>query len=99
MFFELFDEDTAGLRPALLHEVAGPQARDQQCTKELLADVVPMVQILDVPVPQPVDQLVAVLTHFDFLIPEQVLKVPKISLPSRPSRKFLTETQMAEWWK
>ena len=50
----------------------------QQRTVEQLADVVPMVQILDILVPQMVDQLVGVLARFDFPVPEQVIEVPKI---------------------
>ena len=51
-----------------------------------LADDVPMLTLLDSPVPHEVDQLVAVLTHFDLLIPEQVIAVPKISYTHRFSR-------------
>ena len=39
-----------GSRPPCLGEPRGPQARIQQRTMEQLADVVPMVQILDIPV-------------------------------------------------
>ena len=53
---------------------------------EQLADVVPMVQILDIPVPQMEDQLVATLKHLDQPIPEQVVEVPKIASSSRSSR-------------
>ena len=44
----------------------GPQARIQQRTMEQLADVVPTVQILDIPVPQMVEQLVEVPTVISF---------------------------------
>ena len=60
MFFELFDEDTAGVRPEILAE-PGPQERVQRHTLEHIVDFVcsPMVQILDAPVPQMVEQLPA----------------------------------------
>ena len=59
-------------------------------------DVVPMEQILDIPVPQMGDPLVASLKHLDTPIPEQVTAVPKISLSSRRSRTVLREPQTAE---
>ena len=70
VFFELFDEDTAGLRPGVL---AVPRIAD-------LVRVAPMVQILDALVPQTVEQLPDVLQFFDTLTtdPEQVIEVPKI---------------------
>ena len=68
----------------------------QHHTVEQLADVVPMEQILDIPVPQMGDQLVASLKHLDTPIPEQVTAVPKISLSSRRSRTVLREPQTAE---
>ena len=55
-----------------------------------------MVQILDVLVPQVVDQLVGVLELSHAAIPEQVIEVPKILCPSRPLRVALAATQMAE---
>ena len=62
-----------------------------------LADPVPMVQILDVPVPQPVDQLVEVLRLIDTMVPEQVIDVPKItSQDVIPQRAVLRVPQMAE---
>ena len=50
-FFQLYDEEDAvwGLRPACLAEPQGPQAGIQRHTMEHIADVVPMVQILDIP--------------------------------------------------
>ena len=50
---------------------------------EHMADICPSVQILGAPVPQMVDQLAAVLTQVDSLVPEQVIAVPKLSWPSR----------------
>ena len=92
--FDVFDEEPGGGRPASLSEVAGWQR-----TVEQLADVVPRVQILDIPAPQMGDQLVA--KHLDKPIPEQVIEVPKISSSSRRSRMrrsrmVLLEPQTAE---
>ena len=53
-----------------------------------------MVEILDVLVPQVVDQLVASLKHLDKPIPEQVNAVSKISSSSRCFRTLLLEPQM-----
>ena len=59
VFFELFDEDTAGVRPEVLAEPR-PQERVQRHTMEHIVDFVccaPMVQILDAHVPQMGEQL------------------------------------------
>ena len=84
-----------------LAEPRGPQERVQLRTVEHIADVVPMVQILDAPVPrageQGVDQLVEAFRHLDLLIPEQVIEVPKISSSRRRCRRRrLPVQQMAE---
>ena len=50
---------------------------------EQVADVVPMVRILDIPGPQGENQLVEACRHLDLPIPEQVTEVPKISSSSR----------------
>ena len=65
---------------------------------EQLADVVPMVQILDTPVPQMVEQLPDVVRFFDTLlpVPEQVIEVPKILLDYVPARTAVRVTQLAE---
>ena len=52
--FDLFEEPGGG-RPNLLLEPQGPQAGIQRHTMEHIADVVPMVQILDIPVLQGAD--------------------------------------------
>ena len=101
-FFRLFDEEDAerGLRPACLAEPRGPQERVQLRTVEHIADVVPMVQILDAPVPQVgdqgVDQLVVAFRHLDLLIPEQVIEVPKISSSRRDCRRRRVPVVQAE---
>ena len=65
---------------------------------EQLADVVPMVQILDFPVPQMVEQLVDVFRFLDTLcpVPEQVIEVPKFVCPPRAARTVLCAPQLAE---
>ena len=80
VFFELFDEDTAGWRPAPLPEVVGPQAQVLQRTMELIVDAVPLVPLLEDPVPQTVEQLVSFFKFLDTQMPvEQVIAVPKIT--------------------
>ena len=86
--FDLFEEPGGG-RPDLLLEPQGPQAGIQRHTMEHIADVVPMVQILDIPVSLGADQLVEVGRHLDFLIPEQVIEVPKISLDMAQRRRMV----------
>ena len=68
--FSLYDEEPGGVRPASLAELPGPQERVQRHTVEQL------VQILDVPAPLMVDQLMEILKN-DV---EQVIKAPKIIL-------------------
>ena len=91
-FFRLFDEEDAvwGLRPACLAEPCGPQGRVQLRTVEHIADVVPMVQILDAPVPrggeQLGDQLVEVLRKIDTRSSLQAIEVPKIFPDRAPQR-------------
>ena len=60
MFFELYDEDTAGWRPPCLGEPPVPQARVLRRTVEQNVDAVTF-PTLDVPVPQMVDQQVDIL--------------------------------------
>ena len=50
-----------GSRPPCLGEPRGPQDQDQLRTMEEVAAYAPMVQILDIPVPQLVDQLARVI--------------------------------------
>ena len=100
VIFELFDEDTAGLRPGVLAEPR-PQERVQRHTMEHIVDYVccaPLVQTFDAPVPQTVDKLHDVLRFFDRLttVPEQVIEVPKIITEDVPMRAVLRATQLAE---
>ena len=57
-----------------------------------------MVQILDAPVSQTVEQLPDVLRFFDRLmsVPEQVIEVPKILPEGVPVRAVLRDPQLAE---
>ena len=100
VIFELFDEDTAGLRPGVLAEPR-PQERVQRHTMEHIVDFVccaPMVQILDAPVPQTLEQLPDVLQFFGTLMTdsEQVIEVPKILPEDVPMRAALRDPQLAE---
>ena len=72
-----------------------PQERVLRRTVEQNVDVVTF-PALDVPMPQMVDQPMALLFSAHFRDPEQVIEVPKISLPSRPTRRFPRILQLAE---
>ena len=88
--FQLFEEEPGWLRP-------GPQERVQLRTVEQMADVVPMVQILNAPVPQMVEHVVDVLKIFDRGLAEQVIEVPKATLQDVvPQRAVLRVPQLAE---
>ena len=68
----------------------------QRHTVELLADVAPLVQFLDAPVPQMGEQLMDALRLLDSPMAEQVVAVPKISCPSHAGRTALREPQRVE---
>ena len=75
----------------------GPLAGVQQHIVEHLADLAPMVQILDVPVLQKGEELAEILKLVDTQSPvEQVVAVPKISNFSTQPRSVLRCPQMAE---
>ena len=61
VFFELFDEDTAGTRPDRLSDVR-PQEQVQRHNVGQVVDAVPGLPALDVPVPLKVEQLADVLS-------------------------------------
>ena len=65
---------------------------------EQIVDVVPVVQLLHVPVPQPVDSVVEVLKILDKSLSdvEQVIEVPKILQHTVLQRSTLQEPQLAE---
>ena len=95
--FQLFEEEPGGLRPTGLVEPPGPQERVPRHTVEQMADVAPMVQILDAPVPQMVEHVVDVLKTFDRGLAEQVIEVPKVTLQDVvPQRAVLLVPQLAE---
>ena len=58
-----------------------------------------MVQILDAPVPQMVDQLVEVFQHFDIAVPEQVIDVPKVPQDRIAQRTAPRNSCRNSWWK
>ena len=97
--FQLYDEEPGGRRPTSLVEPPGPQERVPRHTVEQMADVAPMVQILDAPVPQMVGQAAEVVRFFASLpvVPEQVIEVPTI-IPEDPipQRALLRAPQLAE---
>ena len=82
-FFPLSDDEggelSAGLRPAPLWEPL-PLERVQRHTVEQMIESFVPVQVLDAPVPKPVDSVVEVLKILDKLLlhVEQVIEVPKI---------------------
>ena len=88
------------MRPASLAEPQVPQERVQLRTVEQITDVVPVVQILDIPVPHMVERLADFLVLLDTQTPvEQVIAVPKISNDSIQPRLVdcdLRRPQMAE---
>ena len=63
---------------------------------EDLGSVCPFVQILDLPVPQTVDNVTDALRFLDLPLAEQVIEVPKISCSPCPSRSLIPEPQSAE---
>ena len=92
---ELFEEP-GGMRPKLLLEPQGRQTGVQRHIVEHLADLAPMVQILDVPVPQKGEELADILKLIDTQTPvEQVMAVPKISNFSVQPRSVLRCPEMA----
>ena len=100
-YYELSDEDVVparGSRPPCLGEPRGPQELDQPRTMEQIAVYAPMVQILDAPVPQLVEQLPNLVEFFAALspVPEQVVAVPKILPHDVPPRRWCRDTQLVE---
>ena len=83
-------------RPSPLVEVR-PSVRVQRHVVEQLADIAPMVQILDSPEPQMVAQLLEVFRLLDTQLPdEQAILVPKFSCSPCPSRSRVPEPQSAD---
>ena len=102
-FFQLFDDEDAELGDAANQPGrGGPQYRVQLRTVERIADVVPMVQILDIPVPQKVERLADFLVLLDTQTPvDQVIAVPKISNGSIQPRTVICVVRRWQnsWWK
>ena len=91
MFFDMYDEDIAGWRPASLAEPPGPQERVPQRTVEPMLETFVPVPSLDVPVPQTVDRLEDVLEIVDLLRARAGHRcaqdlVPSSTFPCRPPR-------------
>ena len=63
---------------------------------EDLGELAPLVQILDLPVPQMVDYVADVLRIVEFPTAEQVVQVPKISCSPCPSPSLVPGPQSAE---
>ena len=82
-------------RPLPLVEVR-PSARAQRHIVEDLGVLAPLVQILDLPVPQTVDSVTDVLRLLDRPLAEQAISVPKISCSPCPSRSRVPDPQSAE---
>ena len=83
-------------RPPPLVEVR-LSVRAQRHVVEQLADIAPMVQILDSPVSQTSEQLLEVFRLLDTQMPvEQAIAVPKISLDRIPQRSFVLTPLIAE---
>ena len=86
--FFLDDEEppAAGSRLDRIAALSRPQERELRRTVEQIVDAVPLVPLLNDPVPQMVEQLQDVMRFFDTLqpVPEQVITVPKILLDDVP---------------
>ena len=73
------DAPPRGSRPPCLGEPRGPHARVQRRTVQQVVDTVPLVPLLDVPVPQVVDTVLEFFRALDKPVDELVIAVPKIS--------------------
>ena len=94
-FFELCDEDTAGVRPGVLAEPR-PQERVQQHPVDQIVDTALALPILDAPVPQTVEQLPDVLQLF----PSRLSKCPRSFLrTSLCALLCAIRSRRNSWWK
>ena len=91
--------ELGGSRPDRLVDVR-PQERVPRRIVEQIVDIVPVVQLLHAPVPQPVDSVVEVLKILDKSLPdvEQVIEVPKILQHVALQRSSLRSWRNS-WWK
>ena len=90
------EEEPGGSRPAPLPEVADWEGNVEQHVVEDLGELAPLVQILDLLVPQMVENVTDTLRILDLPIAEQVIEVPKISCSPCPLRSLVPEPQTAE---
>ena len=92
------DVPAADSWPDRIATLSGPQERDLRRTVQQIVDTVPLVPLLDDPMPQMVEQLPDVMRFFDMLlpVPEQVIEVPKILLDDVPVRAVLRDPQLVE---
>ena len=78
--FQLFEEEPGGWRPGSVPDPR-PQERVQRHNVEHLTDLVrvaPMVQILDAPVPQTVDNLMDAFRVMDQRLPSRLSQCPRL---------------------
>ena len=85
-----------GSRQPCLGVPRGPHVALERHFLEHMADICPFVQILDAPVPQPVDNVTGTLRILNLPIAELVIEVPKISCSPSPSRSLVPEPHVAE---
>ena len=96
---ELFslEEEPGGGLPAPLSEVAGRQDKVVRHVMEDLGSVCPFVQILDLPVPQMMDQFAGILNlEEDVLDAGRLVDRPKFIIEDVPMRSSVPEPQLAE---
>ena len=93
--FSLEEEPGRGL-PAPLSEVAGRQGKVERHVVEDLGELAPLVQILDLLVPQLVDTVLDALRIPERPMAVQVIEVPKILIDVIPGRSLVPEPQTAE---
>ena len=75
---------------------AGGQGKVELHVVEDLGELAPLVQILDLPVPQMVDNVLDALRIPERPMAVQVIEVPKILIDVIPSRSLVLEPQSAE---
>ena len=87
--------DVLAARPTPLVHVR-PQAGVQRHAAVHIVDILPYMQILDVPVPQRGEELVEFMQKLDTVTPEQVVEASMLSHDSIPQRSALRRPQKAE---
>ena len=95
---ELFslEEEPGGGLPAPLSEVVGRQGKVERHVVEDLGELAPLVQILDLPVPQMVDNVLDALRIPVRPMAVQVIEVPKILIYVIPALSLVPDPQTAE---